>query len=133
MEPMKNWILHLNEDGNAESRRLLEKYLDGTELFMLESTNRDSTSRIERILDIIEALWSMQALRERHFHSWVSLVIKSGEEKEATLRKAYDLEAKQKGLKSAQDNVLVLYYSSNIHKNICIYLTRFIVASNQVI
>jgi hypothetical protein len=29
--------------------------------------------------------------------------------------------------------VLVLYYSSNIHKNICIYLTRFIVASNQVI
>jgi hypothetical protein len=33
-------------------------------------------SRIERVLDILEALWTAQALKERHFEGWLGEIQK---------------------------------------------------------
>jgi hypothetical protein len=81
-EPMSLGLQALSNEEILE----LENYF-GIDMI---SISTGSTSRItEMVLDIVEALWSSQALKERHFDSWFSDLQKIQEKEERALKQNF--------------------------------------------
>lgn len=64
-EPMVLGLNCINDDEANE----LDKYF-GTRLSQLDRSRLASAEKLSSILDVLEALWTIQALKERQFESW---------------------------------------------------------------
>ena len=59
----------------------VESYLGVPIDLLAETDRRQPAGRVSRVLDLLEGMWSVQALKERHFDSWFTALISSHNEK----------------------------------------------------
>jgi hypothetical protein len=59
----------------------IESYLGVPIDLLAETDRRQALGRVSRVLDLLEGMWSVQALKEKHFDCWFSTLMKSHKEK----------------------------------------------------
>lgn len=69
--------------------------LESSEKLTLNLALGDAPGTAERIIDVVECLWMMQALKERHFNGWTNLLGEEQMKRERTILANHEMEMSQ--------------------------------------